>query len=213
MGWGMGLTYSFGFLTVGFTFGGGYGGYYRPGYPPAYYRPPYYPPGGYRPPGGYPGYGGPRPTPYGGARGPSAGQLPAGGARPSAGQLPAGGGARPSAGQLPAGGGGNLYNGASAQDRVASTGSRGAGVSTMDRTASGANNVYADKSGSVHRQTSQGWESRNQGNWSSPSTSSPSNLGVDSRARQSGASSMQSRPSYGGSFGGGARGGGGGRRR
>ena len=38
--------YSFGFLTVGFTFGGGYGGYYRPGYPPAYYRPPYYPPGG-----------------------------------------------------------------------------------------------------------------------------------------------------------------------
>jgi hypothetical protein len=113
---------------------------------------------------------------------------------------------------LPAGGRNNIYNGASVQDRVANTGSRNAGVSTMDRTASGANNVYADKGGNVHRQTSQGWESRGQGNWSSPSTSSPSNLGVDSRARQSGASSMQSRPSYGGSFGG-ARGGGGGRRR
>ena len=83
----------------------------------------------------------------------------------------------------------------------------------MDRTASGANNVYADKAGNVHRQTSQGWESRNQGNWSSPSQNTPSNLGTDSRARSSGASSMQSRPSYGGGYGGGRGGGGGGRRR
>jgi len=82
----------------------------------------------------------------------------------------------------------------------------------MDRTGAGANNVYADKGGNVYRQTSQGWESRNQGNWSSPSRTPPSNLGTDSRARQSGASSMQSRPSsYGG--GGGRMGGGGGRRR
>src|SRR5262249_15425436 len=100
------------------------------------------------------------------------------------------------------------------KDRVvpgSSSGSRATGVSTMDRTASGANNVYADKSGNVHRQTSQGWESRNQGNWSSPTRSTPSNLGSDSRARQSGASSMQSRPSYGGGGGrmGGGRGGGG----
>jgi hypothetical protein len=117
---------------------------------------------------------------------------------------------------LPAGGRNNLYNSASAKDRVvpgSSSGSRSPGVSTMDRTASGANNVYADKGGNVHRQTSQGWESRDQGNWSSPSKSTPSNLGTDSRARQSGASSMQSRPSYGGSYGGGGRGGGGGRRR
>jgi hypothetical protein len=113
---------------------------------------------------------------------------------------------------LPAGGRNNLYNGASASDRVANTGSRSPGVSTMDRTASGANNVYADKSGNVHRQTSQGWESRNQGSWSSPSQNTPSNLGTDSRARQTGASSMQSRPSYsGGGYrgGGGSRGGGG----
>ena len=49
-GWGMGFSYSTGFMTVGVHFGGGYGGYYRPGYPPGYYRPPgCYPPGGYRP--------------------------------------------------------------------------------------------------------------------------------------------------------------------
>jgi hypothetical protein len=125
--------------------------------------------------------------------------------------LPAGGAG--GASQLPAGGRNNLYNGASAKDRVvpgSASGGRAPGVSTMDRAASGANNVYADKGGNVYRQTSQGWESRDQGNWSSPSRSTPSNLGTDSRARQSGASSMQSRPSYGG---GGRMGGGGGRRR
>lgn len=215
-GWGMGLSYSFGFLTVGFAFGGGYGGYYRPGYPPGYYHPPYYPPGGYRPGGiggaggiggvggvgGAGGIGGP-----GGVGGPGGIGGPGGGAS----QLPAGGAGRPSAGQLPAGRN-NIYNGASSRDRVAG-GSSGAGVSTMDRAASGANNVYADKSGNVHRQTSQGWESRNQGSWSSPSQNTPSNLGTDSSARQSGASSMSSRGSYGGSYGGGRGGGGGGGRR
>jgi hypothetical protein len=77
----------------------------------------------------------------------------------------------------------------------------------MDRAGGGANNVYADKGGNVYRQTNQGWESRNQGNWSSPSNNTPSNLGTDSRARSTGASQYSSRPSsYGG---GGARMGGG----
>jgi hypothetical protein len=193
----MGFSYSFGFITVGIAFGGGYGGYYRPGYPPpGYYRPPaYYPPGGYRPPGYPPNPrpGAPRPTPYGG-RGTS---------RPSAGQLPASGG-RPSAGQLPAGSN-NLYNSAANRDRVSpSTAQR----QSIDRTARGANNVYGDTAGNVHRQTSQGWESRSQGQWQSSSSTrpsqTPSNMNQHSAARQAGASR---------SMGGMPRGGGGGRRR
>ena len=50
-GWGFGMTWSNGFLTVGVGFGGMYGGYYGGYYPPYGYRPPYY--------GGYPGYGRP----------------------------------------------------------------------------------------------------------------------------------------------------------
>ena len=201
-GWGMGFSYSFGFITVGIAFGGGYGGYYRPGYPPpGYYRPPaYYPPGGYRPPGYPPNHrpGQPRPPNQGVGGRPGAGQLPAGGGRPSAGTRPAGSN--------------NLYNGAANRDRVApSTGQRPSGVQSMDRTARGANNVYADSAGNLHRQTSQGWESRNQGSWQSSSSTrpsqAPSNLGGDYGARQSGASR-----SYG-SMGGMSRGGGGGRRR
>jgi hypothetical protein len=97
-GWGVGFTWSMGFMAVGIGFGG-YPPYHGGFYPPYGYRPPYYhpyPPGGYRPPGGaYPG-GRPRPTPYGdnayngaGNRGRVAGQpstLPAQGAtgaRPS----------------------------------------------------------------------------------------------------------------------------------
>ena len=198
-GWGMGFSYSFGFITVGIAFGGGYGGYYRPGYPPpGYYRPPaYYPPGGYRPPGYPPNHrpGNPRPTPYNGR----------GSSRPSTGQLPAGGG-RPSAGQLPAGNN-NLYNSAANRDRVSpSTAQRPS--QSIDRAARGANNVYADQAGNVHRQTSQGWESRNQGQWQSSSSTrpsqAPSNLNRDYGARQTGASR---------SMGGMPRGGGGGRRR
>ncbi len=232
-GWSMGVSYSVGFMSVGFHFGGGYGGYYRPGYPPGgWYRPPgCYPPGGYHPPhyppGHRPGYGGPgygrpgyggagaRPTPYGGRGGASASTLPAGG---------------------------NLYNNASTRDRVApSSKQRDASNLKADRVAKGPNNVYADKSGNVHRQTSNGWQSRENGQWnpsqsgagagaaSRPSTgaqpstrpaqpstrpaqpstrpAAPQNLDRDSRARAQGAS----RSSYGGSRGGsygGSRGGG-----
>jgi len=231
-GWGMGYSYSSGFMTVGVHFGGGYGGYYRPGYPPGgYYRPPcYYPPGGYRPPHYAPGHGpgSARPTPY------------------------AGGGGRPSAGQLPAGN--NLYKNSGNRDRVApSTMQRDAGLQKADRVAKGPNNVYAGSNGQVHRQTSQGWQSRDQGQWkpsspsapanrpaqpanrpsqpggpsrppqpanrpsqpgaaSRPSSSAPSNLNRDYQARQNGAN--RSAPSRSPSSAGAApRGGGGGRRR
>ncbi len=226
-GWSMGFSYSVGFMSVGMSFGGGYGGYYRPGYPPGgYYRPPgCYPPGGYRPPyyppGHRPGYGGPgyggpgyghpgaRPTPYG-----------AGGA---------GVATRPA---------NSLYNNAGTRDRVAPAAKqRDASRQKADRVAKGPNNVYADRDGNVHRQTSDGWQSRDNGQWKSsqggaatrpsqpaagtrPATPStrpaqpstrpaPANLNRDAQARQQGAN----RSSYGGSRGGsgssGSRGGGG----
>jgi hypothetical protein len=209
-GWGYGFTASNGFVTVGVGFGGYYG---HPGYyPPCGYRPPYH--------GGYPGYG------HGGYPGYGHGGYPPGGPGGPAGApgKPGGpGGPRPST--LPSN---NMYNNASNAGRNApSTMQRDAGMQKADRVAKGPNNVYADKSGNVHRQTDQGWQSRDQGQWkSSPSastqpsrgssggygggaTAAPSNLNRDAQARQSGASRSSS--SYGGgSYGGGSRGGGGG---
>ncbi|HSM06234.1 MAG TPA: hypothetical protein VK858_16560 [Longimicrobiales bacterium] len=49
-GWSMGFSWSVGFMHVGFTFGGGYGGYYRPGWGGRPWHGGYYPPGGYRRP-------------------------------------------------------------------------------------------------------------------------------------------------------------------
>ena len=200
-GWGFGFSYSTGFMSIGVSFGGGYGGYYRPGYWGGYYRPPYYPPGGYRPPGyrppnrpGYPGGGyRPRPTPYNG-RGNQAATRPANN---------------------------NLYQNRGNRDRVAPTSmQRDAGRQKADRVAKGPNNVYGDRNGNVHRQTPSGWQSRDQGSWkSSGSGSSSRDLSRDASARQRGAygsssgSSGGSRGGYSGSRGGGSRGGGGGRRR
>jgi len=149
-GWSFGFSYSTGFLHVGVRFGGGYGGYYRPGYPRYYYRPPYYPPGGYRPPYRPPGYrpGYPaRPTPYSGAR-PSTG-------RPST---------------LPAN---NIYRKGDNRDRIApTTMQRDAALKKADRVANSPNNVYAGRDGKIYRQTPNGWESRDKGQWkpSTPST-------------------------------------------
>jgi hypothetical protein len=148
-GWSFGFSYSSGFLHVGVRFGWGYGGYYRPGYPPGYYRPPYYPPGGYRPPYRPPGYrpDRPRPTPYAG--------------RPSAGQPQ----------QLPANR--NIYRQSDNRNRIAApTLQRDAALQKADRVAKSPNNVFADRSGNVYRQTPKGWESRDQGQWkpSQPST-------------------------------------------
>jgi hypothetical protein len=177
-GWGFGISWSSGPLTI--TFGsGGYHGWWGPwGYRPYYpYRPPYYP--GYRPPY-YPGY---RP-PGGGTRPPLAGTRPpaGGGTRPRPGspaQLPAGGGARPRPGgpaQLPAGGdraarpaNSNLYARDNNRTRNAAT------PSTSDRSRPGTaagrpNNVYTDRSGNVYRRNSDGaWDRRQGGDWT-PST-------------------------------------------
>jgi len=49
-GWSMGFSWSVGFMHVGVSFGGGYGGYRRPGWGPYGWRGGYYPPGGYRRP-------------------------------------------------------------------------------------------------------------------------------------------------------------------
>jgi hypothetical protein len=142
-GWSFGFSYSRGFLQVGVRFGGGYGGYYRPGYPPRYYRPPYYPPGGFRPPYYPPGYRPgrpPVPTPY---------------ARPA---------------QLPAGG--NIYQQPATRDRIApATLQRDASLRKADRVSQNPNNVFGDRSGKVYRRTPNGWESRENGQWR-PSTPS-----------------------------------------
>jgi hypothetical protein len=210
-GWGFGVTYSNGFMTVGVRFGGAYGGYYRPPYyPPCGYRPPYY--AGYPGrPGGYPG----RPGGVGGVGG-VGGIGGVGGVGGPGGA----GGARPS--QLPSN---NMYNNASNKGRNApGTMQRDAGMQKADRAAKGPNNVYADRSGNVQRQTNQGWQTRdNQGQWKS--SGSGSSMNRDAQARQRGSSgggSSYGGASYGGSrgssgggrsSGGGSRGGGGGGRR
>jgi len=105
----------------------------------------------------------------------------------------------------------NIYNNARNSDRLAaSTTPAGSRSQVVDRAARGSNNVYADSAGNVHRQTTQGWESRSQGQWQSPSPSSssrpaPSNLNRDVQARQYGASRSMSRPMPRGGGGGGFR--------
>jgi hypothetical protein len=93
-----------------------------------------------------------------------------------------------------------MYNNATNKDRVApSTKQRDANLQKADRTAKGPNNVYADKSGNVHRQTSQGWQSRDQGQWqSSPRSSQATNMNRDYGARRSGATRAAPRGGGGG---------------
>jgi hypothetical protein len=94
-----------------------------------------------------------------------------------------------------------MYNNAANRDRVAPNNkTKGGNSQPVTKTAKGPNNVYGDKNGNVHRETSQGnWQSRDQGQWKSSS----SNMNRDAGARRSGASRS----------GGGMRSGGGGRRR
>ncbi len=142
-GWNFGFSYSNGFMMIGVGFGWGHGGYYRPGYPPGFHRPPcFYPPGGHRPPYYPPGHrpGRPIPTPYSN--------------RPNAG--------RPS--QLPAST--NLYRKDAAQNRLApSAVQRDANLQKANRAAKGPNNVFADRDGNVFRQTPKGWDARDQAQW------------------------------------------------
>jgi hypothetical protein len=103
----------------------------------------------------------------------------------------------------------NLYNGAGNKDRVApSSMQRDAGLQKADRASKGGrNNVYADRGGNVQRQTSNGWQSRDNGQWKN---SSSAGMNRDAQARQRGGSSYGgSRGGGGGGRGGGGRGGGG----
>lgn len=196
-GWSMGFSYSNGFMTVGVGFGGGYGGYYRPGYPPGYYRGPgYYPPGGYRrpyyPPNHRPGY--PRPSPFAD-----------GGRRPD-GRNDFGRDGRPSRD--------NLYQRGDNAGRMApSSQRRDAAAQSLDRAGKGPNNVFAGSDGKVYRQTPDGWQNHDAGQWKSAAgsggdrRSAPANLDRDFNARQRGGDrSMPSRPTRGGGGGGGRRG-------
>ena len=196
-GWGMGFSYSWGFMTMGVAFWGGWDNdiYFRPGYPGGIYHPPgFYPPGGYHPPHYPPNHrpGSPRPPNQGVGNRPSVGQLPAG-----ASQLP---------GSATAGN--NLYQNTRNSQRATTT---NLPASSIDRGARGSNNVYADQAGNVHRDAGSGnWESRSQGSWNS-ATTTPSNMNRDAAARQSGTTRATTRPapSYGGGYGGGGFGGGG----
>jgi hypothetical protein len=76
------------------------------------------------------------------------------------------------------------------------------------------NNVFADKKGNVHRQGFDGWQKRDKGGWSKPSSSerSRADLNRDSKARSRGSERSRSFSGFGGrsgrsrSFGGGRRG-------
>jgi hypothetical protein len=113
---------------------------------------------------------------------------------------------------------GNIYNQANRGGAAVQPTNRslGAGSSSRPTAAGGKNNVYADPSGNVHRQNSNGsWDSRNNGQWSKGSSAGHSDLQRQSQVRQS--SSSTSRGGYSGSSsrGGGysgSRGGGGGYR-
>ena len=81
----------------------------------------------------------------------------------------------------------------------------------------GKNNVFAGRDGNVHRRTDQGWEQRQQKNWSRPETRQQPNLDRDYGARARGTERTQNfQRASGGGFGrsgGGGNRGGGGRRR
>jgi hypothetical protein len=151
-GWGFGITWSSGPLTVSVGVGAapwGYPGWwgpwgYRPYYPPYYppyhpgYRPPYYP--GYQPPG-YPGY---RPPPVQPLPGTPA-QLPS--SRP---------GTRPSD---------NIYRRGENTVRNAPV-PAGPSIGTRPAPANRPNDVLTAPNGDVFRRTpSGGWERREGGKW------------------------------------------------
>jgi hypothetical protein len=152
-GWGFGIGWSSGPLTVSIGFGGpmwGYPGYwgpwgYRPYYPP--YRPPYYP--GYRPPY-YPGY---RPPGYPGYRPPVV--LPSPGTPV---QLPAGrpGTTRPSDR--------DIYQRPGNVDRNRPAPAAGDRVRPVPATRP--DDVFSSPAGDVFRRTpSGGWDQREGGTW------------------------------------------------
>jgi hypothetical protein len=186
MGWGMGVSMSYGCFTFHFGMSG-------------WYRPPYYGYGGYWGPhghypyhhhhhGGYYGHGH-HPYNYNSARngnmynnrngvqsGARPSTQPSGGSRPSAGTLPAGGNrpgaGGPSAGTLPAGGNRPGAGGPSAGTLPAGGNRPSASnpsVGTKPATPSQQpNNVFTDKSGNVYKKDNNGnWSQRSGNSWQS----------------------------------------------
>jgi hypothetical protein len=148
-GYGMGTTWGSAFFA--FSIGVAIGSSYR-----------YYPPGGYR--GCFNctinvnrgGAG----NVNRGRQNVNIGNSAGGGAR----QRPA---SRPSAGTRPASS--NLYNRPETRARNADRSTRQRASTQMgaNRAAGGANNVFADRNGNVHRRTNSGWQSRQGNSWSS----------------------------------------------
>lgn len=174
-GWGFGMTWSYGFMTIGVAWGGAYrppyyGGWYGGGwYGPGGYRPP---PPGYRP--GYPGY---RPPP--GYHPPGA--RPPGGGYP--GNRPPAGGARPT--PYPSH---NIYNRPENRPMVSQQPST---RTVQARPATGTrDNVFVDNSGNVYRKTDKGWEGRAGNGWG-PANAQPS---TQPAARPSQPAQPQPRP-------------------
>jgi hypothetical protein len=90
---------------------------------------------------------------------------------------------------------------------------RDAAAQSLDRAGKGPNNVFAGSDGKVYRQTPDGWQNHDAGQWKSAAgsggdrRSAPANLDRDFNARQRGGDrSMPSRPTRGGGGGGGRRG-------
>lgn len=160
-GWGIGFGVGFGPITVGFGWGGFYGGYW--GCPA--FRPPYcYPGGGFYGPGYRPPYPGGRPPGYGGGRPPVNG-------RPSTGPANNIYGNR-------AGVNSNISN---RMNNTPSNINREGKTSKLPD-----NNVFTDKNGNVFRQNNNGnWQSRQGNNWKS-TDKLPSGSQLDNRMGNNG---------------------------
>ncbi len=145
-GWTVGFGYSTPFLHVGVVvggphYGGWYGPYGRPPYPPPYYRPPY---------GGYPGY---RPPPPGYRPPPPGYRPPPGAPRPT-----------PYAGQA------NLYGQPQNRARNAPTAAVTSAPPTGRPVNRGPNNVVSGKDGNVYRKDGQNWQTRDGNQWKNAGT-------------------------------------------
>ncbi|MGL1888426.1 MAG: hypothetical protein OCD76_18055 [Reichenbachiella sp.] len=197
----------------------GHGGYYGPPhYRPPYYRPPHHRPPSHRPPSNRPPTGGQRPPTNGGGR-PSTRPSTQPSNRPST--RPATGGGniyntrkdvRPSTGSgtrpstqpstRPSTGSGTRPS--RQPSTRPSTSDRSRPTQPATRPSNGSNNrmnndVYSDKQGNVHKKSNDGWQQRDNNQWSQPQQR-PSNSNMDNsyQNRQRGqqkSNSYQQRPS------------------
>lgn len=186
-GWNMGVSWTNGWFSFGVSFGGGYGGY-----------PPWGCCGGYYG-GGY--HGGPVRINTGDIN--IGNNVNVGNRDQVADRMER----NPGVSDREVGGR-NVYNRPENTARVADRSQTRQSAQTRPSTQpapSRGNDVYSDWQGNVAKRDGDSWQTRDQGNWSKPSTQ-PSNLNRDYQARLSGASRERSAPAR-------RSGGGGGRRR